>query len=188
MQCHSNAVAAPLFVAVEQGQFDAVDALICAGAEVDVHGQRGVTPLQLACYQGRPSVIRRLLRHGADARAANDDGHTALHCAVIGSMTHDPGTGRYVRCESRDLHPRRLEALRTLLSAPDADIDGIDEHEMTPAHWAVELDDMAMLGLLHRHGADLRKPGPNGLTPHALARSLDHEGAMRVLEQLGVER
>lgn len=74
----------PLMVAATLPDPRLLRALIAAGADVDrAHG--GLTPLIAATrdsYQGRPEAVTTLLANGADARAADAAGNTALHHAA----------------------------------------------------------------------------------------------------------
>ncbi|GIQ81076.1 hypothetical protein KIPB_003828 [Kipferlia bialata] len=57
--------------------------LLEAGAKVLVFSQAGVTPLHLAAQRGCPSLVRTLLRFGADPNAVtHPDRNTCLHVAV----------------------------------------------------------------------------------------------------------
>jgi len=57
-----------------------VRALLKHGADVNVSGYRGCTPLQLAVLHGRNSVlVKILLDHGAKIAKTDDKGYNALH-------------------------------------------------------------------------------------------------------------
>lgn len=57
-------------------------ALIDAGAEVNVHDAIGVTPLMRAANRGEPEVVRLLLRAGASAAARSTNGRSAVDFAT----------------------------------------------------------------------------------------------------------
>jgi ankyrin repeat protein len=71
----------PLHSAVAGGNEEVVEALLGAGAEVEVRQERGFTPLMGAAAGGRVELVERLLAAGADKGAQNDDGKTALDFA-----------------------------------------------------------------------------------------------------------
>lgn len=74
--------ATALHWAVYWDQTDAVDALLRAGAKVNVANEFGATPLWIACSEGRAGMIERLLRAGANPNAALLNGETPLMTAA----------------------------------------------------------------------------------------------------------
>jgi ankyrin repeat protein len=99
----------PLMAAVYRGHADIVEALIDAGAEIDVfaaaatgrvedvertataetvtsYAYDGWTPLHLAAFFGHTDAARLLLEHGADAHAVSQNAlqNTPLHAANAG--------------------------------------------------------------------------------------------------------
>lgn len=73
----------PLLTAAAFAPAAVVKTLLDAGAAVNVADVRGFTPLMLAIGTDRqnPETVRLLLAHGADTRARNLDGETALDWA-----------------------------------------------------------------------------------------------------------
>lgn len=73
----------PLHHAAQDGNVEAVEALLDAGATVDARSLDGTTPLMCACSSPRASerVCSVLLRCGADPMATNDKGVSALEIA-----------------------------------------------------------------------------------------------------------
>jgi len=73
---------APLHYAAWNGLVLPVEALLAAGAAVDVRsGDRGATPAHFAAGMGHAAALRALLRGGADARAKDADAWTPLDLA-----------------------------------------------------------------------------------------------------------
>ncbi|HRH81033.1 MAG TPA: ankyrin repeat domain-containing protein [Thiobacillaceae bacterium] len=75
-----------LFKACHNPELDAgfapvVQALVDAGADVNARIFYGITPLMLAAGGGEGAVCEVLLNAGAEAKAANDGGRTALAMA-----------------------------------------------------------------------------------------------------------
>ncbi len=70
---------APLHYASVQGNADAVDALLDAGAKIDLETSSKLTPLHLAAEDNRLEALRTLLRRGADVTKEDQAGKTALH-------------------------------------------------------------------------------------------------------------
>jgi hypothetical protein len=72
-------------VAVQDGALGAVEvceALLKAGADPNVAGPAGVTPLHLAARAGAVQIVKQLLGAGADPARRDDSGRTPLHSAV----------------------------------------------------------------------------------------------------------
>lgn len=63
---------------------DCVRALTESGADAGAAGRDGITPLMVASLRGATAAARELLRHGADAKATDWRGRTAVHYAAAG--------------------------------------------------------------------------------------------------------
>lgn len=101
-----------LHVAAWKGHFDAVEALIASGSNVNFRGPGGETPLAAAVknegrlwnLKGRyAEVIAFLVRHGADPDLRSDDGLTASSIAklrgdssLVKAATKTAGSGCYI--------------------------------------------------------------------------------------------
>ncbi|MBO9481659.1 ankyrin repeat domain-containing protein [Salinisphaera sp. G21_0] len=72
----------PLHYAAEEGQLEAIKALIAKGADVSAQTEKGVTPLHYAAAQGQPEAIDALIAAGADVNARTKNGFTPLHYAA----------------------------------------------------------------------------------------------------------
>ncbi|EME97307.1 hypothetical protein H340_27175 [Streptomyces mobaraensis NBRC 13819 = DSM 40847] len=111
-----------------------------------------------------PAKVRALLRAGADARAADADGMTALYAAAVNGHT---------------------ELVRLLLEAgagPDAESAGAGS-EGTPLCAAASWGHVGTVRLLLAHGADpgLREERGTGLAPLDWALHGGHEETVQVL-------
>jgi ankyrin repeat protein len=73
-----------LITAAGTGDLDQVRDLLDAGADVNVKGAGGRTPLMEACYAGHTQVVRVLLDNGANVSLKKSDGATALAFAEGG--------------------------------------------------------------------------------------------------------
>ena len=93
-------------------------ALLAAGAAPDQALPGGITPLMVAAALGQPKGVQALLGHGADARAADAEGATALHAAAQYGFA------------SRD-RARAIATWESLLSA-GADVDAVNASGQTP--------------------------------------------------------
>ena len=81
----------PLMHAVHTNQLASVKALLDRGATVDLHAG-GTTALIMAAGYGYTDIVKVLLEHGADPRAASRNGTTALEAAFEGSPDPDRNT------------------------------------------------------------------------------------------------
>ncbi|MCD7098104.1 ankyrin repeat domain-containing protein [Stenotrophomonas sp. MMGLT7] len=93
--------------------------LIARGVDVN-HPHRGMTPLLAATrdsWHGRPDAVMTLLANGADPRATDGDGNTALHHAARSS---DPGVAALLRDAAADLDALNHDGLSPLALACQA--------------------------------------------------------------------
>jgi ankyrin repeat protein len=83
------------FVVLERARAALLDALIEAGADVNVRVPRGSdaghTALMIAARRGRQDLVKRLLAAGADVHVADDLGCTAITEAANGGATRPAG-------------------------------------------------------------------------------------------------
>lgn len=68
--------------AAAQGSVDEMEALLEAGATVDLQDKNGTTALMLAAMFGRARAVEVLLKAGAKVGLQNNDGVTALAMAI----------------------------------------------------------------------------------------------------------
>ena len=79
-----------LLTAAYQGQYQILEILIKNGADINHRRFRGASALHEAVanvsaenLKGKIAVLETLLSHGIDIETADEDGHTALHCAAL---------------------------------------------------------------------------------------------------------
>lgn len=134
----------------------------------------GDTALHSAAASLRTGVARALLRAGADPRARNRRGATALHYACD-PRPEPPGTW----------DPAEQSSLIKLLVAEGAEINGVDRGGATPLHRAVRARSVAAvrqwLGLGARTDATLKKGRASPL--HLAARSTGASGTAGALKE-----
>ena len=63
-----------------------VDALLRAGAEVDLQDNRGYTALMWAAEAGRASIVKKLIAAGADVNLRRNDGKTVIEMICDGEI------------------------------------------------------------------------------------------------------
>lgn len=82
---HKNAPSTPepdLVAAARAGDAAKVRQLLDSGANINLRGHRGMTPLMAAAAMGRTATVQLLLARGADANARGAKGKTAREWAI----------------------------------------------------------------------------------------------------------
>lgn len=77
----------PLMIACVHRNVDIARVLIEKGAMIDEKDAGGDTPLLKASFYGSVKIVEELLKNGANIKAINNEGNTALHEAFLGYMT-----------------------------------------------------------------------------------------------------
>ena len=121
-----------LMWAAAEGHSDVVEALIAAGAEVNIASAEGFTALAFAVTSDDVRSIRALLAAGADPNAASEDG--SLPTNIAASYGH-------------------ADALEVLLDA-GGDFSRGDQDGRTPLYAAAQAGDSESVSLLLDAGAD----------------------------------
>jgi len=131
----------PLWIGVMSSNKDSVKLLLEAGADTEIRGQRGWTPLHLCAFINRDrdaiAIANLLLQNGANPNAiAPEYGKTALHYAV-------------------ELQSRTFVEL---LIGAGAEVDQLSSNGSTPLQIAVSRGKAEMVDILLGSGAnpDLR--------------------------------
>jgi ankyrin repeat protein len=83
----AGATAASLPDLVESMQRDEALRAVAAGADVNERSVDGTTALQWAAYNGDLELVKLLIAHGADPKARNDYGMTAIAAAAVEATT-----------------------------------------------------------------------------------------------------
>lgn len=144
-----------IFAAAALGNLQALDRAIAAGpATVNTEAYDGWTPLHLAAFFGHLQAVDRLLQAGAalNALAANSIRNTPLHAALAGG---------------------HVEAA-LLLIGKGADVRSADAGGHTPLHIAAEAGNLSVVKALLARGADPHAPDADDLTPLARAAARNH--------------
>jgi ankyrin repeat protein len=81
-QYHAYGGLTPLLYAARGGCYACVEALVGAGADVNLPTPEGVTPLMIALENSQNSVAKFLMDHGASPHVWDVSGRTALYLAV----------------------------------------------------------------------------------------------------------
>ncbi|XP_014238153.1 serine/threonine-protein phosphatase 6 regulatory ankyrin repeat subunit C-like [Trichogramma pretiosum] len=136
---------------------------------VDVRDKDGNTPLHLAVFHEKTTMVELLLRQGADPSIVDAEGRTALHIASTREHCDD------------ELAKTLLEIGREL--GREVPIDALDSRGKTALHLAVERKRRPLLRLLLMQGADPNAAKADGSRPlHMLSRCDDPDLAETLFE------
>lgn len=120
---------------------------------------------QDAVQRGDLATVTKYLRYGADPKAANGFGQTALHISVLAS--NEPLVRRFL--------------------ALGVDINARDREKETPLHDACKKGDIGILRLLIDAGADMNAVSEFG-TPLDIAEDYHDDKAIEILKRAGANR
>ena len=144
-----------------------IDLLFRDRPPFEVADWKGITPLMIACSIGKLLLAMRLIRYGADVRATDKDGFTALHHAT---------------------YHGRVQII-TLLMDQGAELEMKTCAGYTPLQTAVtsKSDNSDAVGQLLRHGADKEAVGVySRSTPLHLAVRSHNKACVTCLLESGV--
>lgn len=129
------------------GTVQRIEALIDAGANLNVVGKRVDPLLHDVIYQNRIEVVRFLLRIGENPNMVDENNCTSLHKVIA-----------YTDIDSR-------YEMMMLLLENGANPNVADKNEDTPLHYALDYDRLEMLPLLLENGANPNVLNKDGITP-----------------------
>ncbi|XP_055950087.1 serine/threonine-protein phosphatase 6 regulatory ankyrin repeat subunit B-like [Argiope bruennichi] len=130
----------PLHLAAITDNYEVVEELIKAGANVQVWNLAQNTPLHIAVLHCNRKVIEVLLQSGADVNSENVLRNTPLHLAVKSSL--------YMKKKRHD------KLIVQKLIQAGADVNCINKFNETPLFRAVETGDFEIVQILLTSGAD----------------------------------
>ena len=149
-----------LLLAAEDGNVSEVRRLVAEGADVNMQGEGGWSPLHLAAGNGHVEVVATLVELGADVNVQTTDGWRPLHLAA------------------QDGH---VEVVTTLMQH-GADVHAITINGDTALHCA---SSAAAVALLLQAGAELHRRNNKGNTPLYEVIQDGHASAVTALVQAG---
>ncbi|MBF0545588.1 MAG: ankyrin repeat domain-containing protein [Candidatus Riflebacteria bacterium] len=140
-----------------------VDLFIKAGIDVNLRNPHGATPLLFSSYCGQEVLVEKLLKAGADVKAQDSEGSSALHLASTSKIAE-------------------------LLMSYGADPNLKDKKGRTPLHKAVENSAIDICKLLLFGQSDPNIQDSNGNTPLHLAASSGKEKIIILLLASGAKK
>lgn len=161
----------------------AAEALIAAGARLDLMTTEGKTPLHQAAGEGYFDLVELFLKHGAAVAARSPFGATPLHSAASGMVLWDESP--------KGGPPANFARCAEILISHGADVNAVDDTGATPVYCAAVFGDFDTVKLLFEHGARLNVRCSVGETPLAGARrgrgeaSREHDRIIQFLIEQG---
>ena len=169
VNAHGGYYVNPLVAALAGGHFQTADLLHHSGADPDVRGESGATPLHAACYSGNFEVVRKLIEYNtAYINARNDIGSTPLHWSSSGRNFNDGSISR-------------------LLLEHGADINAQNQSGWTPLYWASLTGAPEVVRLLLEHGANIEIKDNIGSTALQSAAGRGHDEIVELLRENGAK-
>jgi len=159
----------PLLLAVRQGHLETTNALLDAGADVNlVSAGDKTSPLLMATINGQFDLALHLLEKGADPNLASENGVTPLYAAVNvqwapKALYPQPRAYMQQKASYLDLMKALLDKgavvdarlrKKVWYSGYNFDLSGVDETGATPFWRAAYASDVDAMKLLVAHGAD----------------------------------
>lgn len=170
-----------------------VEALLKRGMDVDSVSPKGDSLLMLAVREGKPEVIKTILRYRPKLNARNALGETALMLASIrgqpqtvkwlldgGAAVDHPGWTPLIYAASTN----QLDIARMLLER-GANVNATAENGTTALMMAAREGHLPMVLLLMEKGADINHKTPYGYTALGMAMSRGKQEVAEVLARAG---
>jgi ankyrin repeat protein len=157
---------------------DLAKVLLAHGAEVDARTTKGwqdgwrggmgrnATPFLLAAKGGDSQMMQLMIANGADPKAVNAGGTSAV-AAAAGVEMFNPN-------EDSGTNADGLAALKVALALDAGDINALSRNGDAPLHGAVHRGSNEIIQLLIDHGAKVDIKNRKGLTPLQVANGEDN--------------
>jgi hypothetical protein len=166
----------PLVAALVGKRFQTAELLRLSGADPNVRGFLGNTPLHFTASKGEVKMVQILLNWEADINIRNDDGITPLHYAS-GFLDYDEVPN----------YPQSLANVARLLLDRGADTDARDSRDSTPLHTMTIGGRIEAIRVLLERGANVDAEDKQGRTPFSLAEEHQLDEVMKLLSEHGAQ-
>lgn len=144
----------PLIDAIEAGDDAATEKLLQNGADVNVTDIASRTPVIIAAQKKNSGVLLALLKLGANPKAADHMGATALHWLSMGQHDGMPQDQKAVGTRRMKVEQQRLKMAEALVAA-GADVNARTNQGIAPLHLAAQSALPEVVSFLLAHGADV---------------------------------
>ena len=183
--------------AVESGNIEMVSILLESGANPNIIGNKGSTPLQRASKDGHIAIVEKLIKYKADPNQVAIDGATALMLASnynhfdilnillsagaqVNKAMADGWTALMFACDQN-----YIKIVQRLLKAGADPNVSTHSSKCSPVYFATsKYSDPSVLLALAEAGADLNVTTYTGATPLVIASQLGFETTVEVLLNL----
>ncbi|MBF0499597.1 MAG: ankyrin repeat domain-containing protein [Candidatus Riflebacteria bacterium] len=144
VESQESAISNTVFSAIRSGDFETVRALCVADPRtLNLRDSTGATPLHVASFLGKETIVTDLLKSGSMVNQRDDFGWTPLHYAAAGN---------------------HRDVIETLLRQ-GADLNACDSSGITPLHAAAGNNSAVASRVLLARGANSSAPDADGRTP-----------------------
>jgi ankyrin repeat protein len=164
----------PLVAAVAGKHFQTAELLRLGGADPNVQGFEGNTPLHSAATYGKDEMVQVLLNLEADINFRNNKG-----CSPFSYI--------FANCGSDPDFLQSLGNTARLLLDRGADINARDNNGQSPSHTMTDMERIDIIRFLLECGADVRAKDEEGRTPFSLAKEKGYDAIMKLLSEHGAE-
>jgi ankyrin repeat protein len=167
----------PLVAALEGKHLQTAELLRLNGADPNVQGNDGNTPLHCAACYGDVEMVQVLLNLEADVNIRNNNSRTPLNYISIGPA----GYGEVPN------YRQSLANVARLLLDRGADVNARNGWGRTPLHTTTFMGLIEVICVLLERGANVGAEDEEGRTPFSLAKEDGYDEIMKLLSEHGAE-
>ena len=193
---HFQAVkATPLYDAIDRNNKKYVNFLLQSGSNINERGRGGITPLMHSIEQGFFQISSSLIHKGADVRALDDNGETALNRAFYELYNKENEKSEFKKTQKKyclgiiTLLCNKFSDLRKLSDSEQREgFEAIDDNHETVLMRAVNNTDQHMVEYLLRKGANINPEMDSSKSPLLIAIENDNLDMVEFLLKNGADQ